>query len=621
MTQSFVNSTWLKENIPCMHACPVNTEAGRYVNLIAQGRWKEAFEVARRPNPFASICGRICAAPCEDVCRRGELDKPVAIRALKRFVCERYGIESIDDTGMVSEILRSHSRPQGPKVAIIGSGPAGMSAAHDLALNGYRTTVFEAQEVAGGMLRLGIPEYRLPRELIRMEINAILGLGVELKCGWALGRDFTLGELKADGYEAIFVAIGAMRSRELKIEGAKLDGVLNAVDFLLNVNLGYKVDLGENILVIGGGNVAFDAARTATRQLPVPEASSITGALDVARSAIRFGAKEVHLVCLESQAEIPADEEEIAQSIEERIEIHAGWGPTRLVGEQGRVVGLEAAKCLSVFDQDGKFNPVFVPEQQRNWKADAVILAIGQTPDLSFLLPEDGIELTARGTIKVDPNTLKTTAEGVFAGGDVAFGPRIAIEAVANGKRAATAIDNFLRSADGSSTDESIQVSVLDTFDYNQYEDFEKIPRVPIPALKIDRRVGIAEVETGYDEALATLEAKRCLRCWINTEFKGSPTFGTECMLCRGCVDICPEECIEIVHFDNLNFEPAAWNSFCESADEFVIGRSAERPDEYGAVMIKDETKCIRCGLCAKRCPTGCITMDEFNIVSIAAHV
>src|SRR5512144_168907 len=266
-----VDRDWLENNFPCYKACPVGTEAGRYVALIAQGRYREAYAVARRPNPLASICGRICAAPCEPACRRGALDEPIAIRALKRFVTERFGVESMMDVDQLREIygerLRRHPDD---RVAIVGAGPAGLAAAHDLALLGYPVTIFEAQAVTGRMLRLGIPEYRLPRELIKLEINAILNLGVDLKLGSRLGRDFLLSDLRRQGFRAVFLAIGAHRSRDLEIPGTDLDGVLKGVDFLLNMNMGYRLDLGKRVLVVGGGNVAVDVARTALRTA-VPE--------------------------------------------------------------------------------------------------------------------------------------------------------------------------------------------------------------------------------------------------------------------------------------------------------------------------------------------------------------
>ncbi|NIA32063.1 MAG: FAD-dependent oxidoreductase, partial [Actinobacteria bacterium] len=417
--QKLVNTEWLRNNFPCMMACPVHTDAGRYVHLIAKGEYAEAYRVARTPNPFASICGRICSAPCEDVCRRGRLDAPIAIRALKRFVTERFGVESMIDVIKLQEILRPKIKSKNKLVAVIGAGPAGLSCAHDLALLGYDVTVFEKQSVPGGMLMLGIPEYRLPRELIRLEINAILSLGVELKVGKAVGRDFTLKDLTENGYEAIFLAMGAHNSRSLNIEGAQSDGVLHAIDYLLNMNMGYHVDLGEKIVVVGGGSVAFDVARTAVRQ-EKPEqmaASDITSALDVARSAVRFGAQKVDMVVLEPRDEMLANKDEIEQAAEERILIHNFVGPKRILTRNGKVTGLEIRDVATIKDEQGRFNPKYIPGSERIIEADSIIVAIGQAPDLGFIQPVDNIERTSRGTIQLNPETLATTAEGIFAGG------------------------------------------------------------------------------------------------------------------------------------------------------------------------------------------------------------
>lgn len=605
-----VNPEWLERNFPCMWACPVHTEAGRYVNLIAQGRYEEAYRVARAPNPFASICGRICAAPCEDACRRGKLDQPLAIRALKRFVTERFGVESMIDVMKLQEALKPRIAPKGKWVAVIGSGPAGMSCAHDLALAGYQVTVFEAHNVPGGMLTLGIPEYRLPRELIRREINAILSLGVELKLGKALGRDFTLNDLRENGYEAIFLGIGAHKSRMLNVEGTEADGVINAIDYLLNVNLGYKVELGQKIVVIGGGNVAFDVARTAARQeTPAPVATSdITAALDVARSAVRFGARKVDMVVLEPRDAMLADPEEVHEATKERIAIHNAVGPKRIITKNGRAVGLETIKVASVFDADGRFNPSFVPGTERIIEADSVIVAIGQTSDLDWLQPGDGIETTPRGTLVVDPETLATTAEGIYAGGDLAFGPRIAISAVADGRRAAAAIDAYLS---GKKPKQRIfQITKYDTFSFQPPPGYTQIPRQPIPSLPLERRVGIAQVELGYDEPAAVREASRCLRCWENTIFEGDPLQGTECILCGGCADICPENCIEIIPKSVMHA-----NGKAAVLIEDSFGFDPAGQNEKGMVLIKNEARCIRCGLCAKRCPAGTITMQGFEVI------
>ena len=583
---------WLERNFPCKWACPVHTEAGKYVSLIAEGRYREAYAVARRPNPLASICGRICAAPCETVCRRGELDAPIAIRALKRFVTERFGVESMMDFSVLSEIYGRRKDRHTEKVAVIGSGPAGLACAHDLALRGYPVTIFEAAPVAGGMLRLGVPEYRLPRALIQLEVHAILSLGVELRVDSRLGRDFTLADLRQQGYAAVFLAVGAMRSRDLAVDGMDLDGVLKGVDYLLNVNLGYKVEMGSRIVVIGGGNVALDVARTAARggeHENLQRTLSVVQALDVARSAIRFGAREVTVCCLESESEMPAARDEIEEAEREGIRFRHRIGPKRLVGEGGSVTGVEFLAVSRVFDERGRFSPQFLAGSEAIMPADTVIVAIGQTGDLSFLRPEDGVA-TGNGRIVVDPDTLATTAPGVFSGGDAAFGPRIAITAVANGKRAARSIDEFLRGRVSPDDDPVVEIDVHER--YRRVLDYEAVPRQKPPTRPISRRIGIAEVEECFGEREARLEGTRCLHCWTNTIFEQSEAEGTECLLCGGCQDVCPEDCIEIL--------PVS------------VVRSGLDAPRQGSIIFKDEETCIRCGLCARRCPAGTITMQSF---------
>lgn len=605
--KKYLDKDWLESNFSCMVGCPVKTEAGRYVNLIAQKRYAEAYKVARAPNPFASICGRICAAPCEDVCRRGKLDEPIAIRALKRFVTERFGVESMIDILKMQESIRPRIKKKNTMVAVIGAGPAGLSCAHDLALNGYDVTIFEKHSVPGGMLRLGIPEYRLPRELIRLEINSILSLGIELKLNKELGRDFSLNDLKNNGYDAIFISIGAHRNRELNIEGVEADGVLYAVDYLLNINMGYKVELGEKIVVIGGGSVAFDVARTAVRQEKIETlaSSDITAALDVARSAVRFGARKVDMIVLEPTTKMLADEEEIQQALEERISIHNSIGPKRIITHNKKISAVEVMDVASLFDKEGRFNPKFVSGSEKLIEADSVIISIGQKPELNFINLSDGIELTESGTLKVNKETLATTAEGIYAGGDAAFGPRIAIMAIADGRVAAKSIDEYLTGI--KREPEKIEVSNLNTYNYNPIKGYTQIRRQAVPVLPISRRIGIAQVELGYDENLAILEASRCLRCWENTIFEGDPNLGTECILCGGCSDICPENCIEIVPKKNIKTNLAEPPFKADYFYEVV-----SLLDRKGMVLIKNEEICIRCGLCAKRCPAGTITMQAF---------
>ena len=598
------NAEWLERNFPCKQACPVHTEAGKYVTLVAEGRYREAYAVARRPNPLASICGRICAAPCETVCRRGELDAPIAIRALKRFVTERFGVESMMDFSVLTEIYGERRGRYSERIAVIGSGPAGLACAHDLALMGYSATIFEASSVAGGMLRLGVPEYRLPRALIQLEVNAILSLGVELKTNSRLGRDFTLADLKEQGFTAIFLGVGAMRSRDLTIPGVELDGVLRGIDYLLNINLGYKVEMGQHVVVIGGGNVALDVARTAARggeQANLQRNLSIVAALDVARSAIRFGARKVTVCSLESESEMPAAKEEMEEAGKEGIRFLHRVGPKRLVGEKGTVTGIEFLKVSRVFDETGRFSPQFIEGSETIFPTDTVIISIGQTGDFSFLRPEDRIE-TRGGRIVIDPDTLATTAPGVWAGGDAAFGPRIAINAIADGKKGARSIDEHFRGSRRPEAEVAVEIDL-----HSRYErdlDFEGIPRQKLPTRPISRRIGIAEVEECFGEREARLEGKRCLHCWTNTIFEEDPRAGTECILCGGCQDICPEDCIEILPVALVSEPPP---------EVWELAPILENGKRVGSIFIKDEETCIRCGLCARRCPVGTITMQSFH--------
>jgi len=622
-----VDLEWLESNFPCMQACPVHTQAGRYVSLIAQGRYEEAYRYARTPNPFASICGRVCGHPCEPACRRGQFDAPISIRALKRFVTERHGPESrnpIDVFGGKQEIKHSE------KVAVIGSGPAGMSAAHDLALLGYAVTIFEASGVPGGMMHLGIPEYRLPRDVLQAQIREILDMGPVLKLNTRLGKDFTLEDLRRHGYNAVLMAFGLHRSRDLSLPGNDLDGVVKGIDFLLNVNLGYRFEVGKHVVVIGGGNVAIDVARSAMREqqkihgeagLPNQLSSSemdvaMKEFMDVSRAALRMGAREVQLVCLESRAEMPASEEEIEESVLEGINLRPSLGPKQFVGTNGKLTGLEVTKCISVFDENRRFNPKFAVGTEFVIPCDTAILAIGQTSDLSFLKPEDGIESTRQGTLKINPETLMTTAPGIFAAGDIAFGPRLIINAVADGKKAAMEIDKFLRGPAWKPKEKYVQITVLNHHEMAAH--YDEYSRLTVPALPIERRTGVAEVETGYTEEQARTEASRCLQCWINTIFEGVEADGTECILCGGCVDVCPENCLSLVPLKNFAFTEEEKARLGQQSALRSLDLQHVSPDELnqveGSVMVKDETICIRCGLCAERCPVKTISMEAFEV-------
>jgi NADPH-dependent glutamate synthase beta subunit-like oxidoreductase/NAD-dependent dihydropyrimidine dehydrogenase PreA subunit len=545
-------------------------------------------------------------------------------------------VESEDfDLGRVYPSLGG-KRPErmiggGRKVAIVGAGPAGMSCAHELALMGFSPTVFEAQELAGGMLVLGVPEYRLPREIIQAEIKAIESLGVEIRYNRRLGRDFSLADLMQQGYQGVFLGIGAHKSRELAIEGVQLDGVLRAIEFLLNVNLGYRVSLGRKVVVIGGGNVAFDAARSVVRQaekfaamsegelrvalhqaaaaleeltVRQPEApDEVRLALDVAREAIRKGVPEVHMYCLENLDEIPAAREEIEEAEEEGIRLHTRFGPKRIVGKDGKVTGIELIRCSRVFDENRRFNPQFIEGSEETVDCDTVVLAIGQAADLSWIRPEDNLKVTPRGTLETDAETLATSRPDVFAGGDVAFGPRIIITAVAEGQRAARSIAKYLVGRLPEPARKA-RITAYPTESYRMPADYEKLQRLLPPTLPLDRRIGIAEVEQVYPEPRAVLQGLRCLKCHVSPIFDGDT-----CVLCGGCADVCPENCLRLVDVLAVRGD--------EKLKAALIARYGHVPQAgEQAGIIKDETRCIRCGLCAVRCPTGAITMEKVEWVA-----
>jgi len=612
--------------IPCQAACPVHTDAGRYVQLIAEGKYEESYLTARSPNSFASVCGRVCAAPCEDFCRRGKIDEPISIRALKRFVTERYGVESmapdtqdnllkgVTDSGNrwrghlpVMQVSRKNVA-RGQKVAVIGAGPSGLACAHDLAVMGYKVTVFEATAQAGGMMVHGIPEFRLSRAIINKEIDKILALGVELKLNSPLTNTFGIKQLKQQGYVATFLSVGVQKGRDLNIEGSNLDGVVKAIDYLININNGYRMNLGKKVLVIGGGFVAFDAARMALRaaneESEGPVGGELKAAMDAARQAVRAGAADVHIVSLESFEEMPVmrtvqGKEEFEEAKKEGVVFHPQRSIKRIVGADGKVRSIDFIGVKRTYDENGRFDPVLDPSISETMDGDSVILAIGQKADLSFLKSEDGVELSPAGTIRVNVETLETSAPGIFAGGDVAFGPRNLIEAVANGKKAALSIDDYVRAI---KLPASVHLTVkkIRTREYEMFEGYEKCERQSPPTISLDRRTGISEVETGYSEEEARRQAERCLYCHIQTMYDP-----TKCVLCNRCVDVCPEYCLKLVPLEELDMDP--------EAKQKILDSSGFLPGETLSAMLKDDEKCIRCGLCAMRCPTEAMTMEVFH--------
>ncbi|HEX9067993.1 MAG TPA: FAD-dependent oxidoreductase [Ktedonobacterales bacterium] len=486
--------TWLgerKEDLraPCQAGCPVGTNAGLYVSLIAEGRYDEAITVAAEPNPFPSICGRVCTAPCEDVCRRGEFDAPIAIRDLKRFAS--------DHGRPAQRNLRPASRVQAERVAIVGAGPTGLSASYYLARRGYRVTIFDAMPVAGGMMAIGIPEYRLPRAELNRDIDAMRALGVEFRLNTAIGRDITLDELHNE-YGAVLLAVGAQRSQRLGIAGElEYQQVIPATTFLKQFNLSGDAHLTGAVAVVGGGSTAMDAAR----------------------SALRAGAAKVHIIYRRTRNEMPAQQEEVRAALEEGIELHELTSPVRVLGEQGKVSTLRCQRMkLGAPDATGRRRAEPVLQSDFDIPVDTVLVAVGEAPDPSFLPPGTSVEVAAWGGLLVNPTTLATGAPGIFAAGDVTYGPKSIIHAAAHGRQAARTIHAYLRGLDPAMVtdlpeDEPLTASALPP-DGVITLDLAPTPRELMPLRKGNvAESGSEEFALGLTEAQARREASRCLRC------------------------------------------------------------------------------------------------------------
>jgi formate dehydrogenase (NADP+) beta subunit len=660
--------------VKCQAACPVNTDARGYVTAMARGDLALGFEIAHDPNPMSTICGRICGAPCEIACRRGDISmdqKPIAIRPIKRVLTERHGPEAgeivpdrVASSDLISadlEVLKEKEglfspgagkqspEPDVPgtgpplpyssarwsrrelkrlsnqpghrkgKVAIIGAGPASLAVAHDLALLEHEVTLYEAGPKTGGMMRYGVPVYRFDQKAMDLEIQSILDMGVEIHFDTPIGKDVTLPDLRRD-HDAVFLGVGLMKGRDLNIEGHEMDGVIKAVDLLLNYNLGYKVSLGKRVIVIGGGDVAMDAARTALRLGQVSEeqqaaladtdarieeeSETVSTALDVARTALRLGVADVQIISLEDWDELPASDFEIEEALEEGIHFFPRVGPNRLIGEDGKVTGIEVITVASVFDEEGRFSPKYKAGTERMMECDTVILAIGQQADLDLLGGADDVKISPRGLVEITPITGSTSAPDVFAGGDVAYGPRLIIDAVKHGHLAALGMDEHIQQ-------KAQKVDVVTEWtelpNHVMFENWTEQQRTKPPVLPIDRRTGISVVDLGYTEAEAQEQARRCLECSVNTVFNGKL-----CILCNGCVDVCPWDCLKIVSIADMD-----GGDTLNQVVEVHTGISLEaihRGEQVGmAAMLKDDAACTRCALCADRCPTGAITMESFR--------
>jgi NADH-quinone oxidoreductase subunit F len=469
----------------CQHTCPLGQDVTCYVGLIVQGKFQEAVEVARKENPLPAICGRVCHHPCEEKCRLAAAgEAPLSVRALKRFLADYE----------MREGLGPRVRPEernGKKVAIVGSGPAGLTCAYYLALKGYGVTIFEALPVAGGMLAVGIPEYRLPRDVLNYEIENIKKLGVEIRTNTAVGKDVDFASLRRE-YNAVFIATGAHKGQKMKIEGEEAEGVVDAVEFLRNVNLGRELKIGQRVVVVGGGNAAIDAARTAKRL-----------------------GKDVRIFYRRTKREMPAMKEEVEEALREGIEIQFLVAPTRVLTQGSKVAAVECIRMrLADLDKSGRRRPVPIEGSEFTVELDALIPAISQQPDIAELIGGNGFKFSRWQTIEVDPETLYSGEAGVFAGGDVVTGPLTVTEAMAHGKIAANMIDKHIRGEplkrEYKVTRPAMHVEAAELTE----EEIARLHRPQMPALPVeDRRENFREVELGLTEEMAVLEARRCLRC------------------------------------------------------------------------------------------------------------
>ena len=480
---------------PCHATCPTQINIPRYLGFIAERKYDDALRVIKEHNPMPLTIGRVCPAPCEDICRRKDVDEAVNINDLKRFVADREY-----RSGKYTPVFVHPDT--GRKVAVIGGGPAGLSCAYYLRRLGHSPTIFEGLPKLGGALLYGIPEYRLPKEILEWEIQGMLSIGVEARVNTAIGKDYTYESLMEEGFEAVFVATGTPQGYWTRVEGEDLDGVALGVDILKDIGLGKEIKLGRKVMVIGGGNVAIDVALSATRL---------------------SGVEEVHMACLEKRDEMPAWEHEIHDALAEGVLLHNGWGPNRMLGENGKVSTVEFKKCVSVFDETGRFNPTYDESQLMNIEADTVLVTIGQGTDVAFIKSSPGLsklELTPRGTVVVDGETMQTNIPHIFASGEVTTGPNIAIQSIGGGRLTAWTIHQYLNREEGSDgilqPIPDLRKTVLDLVDKETLAMVTKIDREIMSRLPVaDRKKNWREVNLGLTEEQAIRAAKRCLNCCI----------------------------------------------------------------------------------------------------------
>ena len=581
-TQEFlvqpVDASWLQCNIECQEACPVGTNCRGYLNLAAEGRFEEGYLLSREPNPIAAMCSYVCSAPCERACRRGDIDRPLAIRAMKRFLVEWHAASGIPD--IAPEIA-----PRRERVAVIGAGPAGLSVARELAVKGYQVTIYDNLPYGGGTMLIGVPAFRLPREAIETDVRLIERLGVKFVYNTEVGRDITFEQLQKD-HDAIAICAGAMDPVALDVPGSDLSGLVYGVDFMKDANLGRPLTVGRDVVVIGGGYTAMDCSRT----------------------SLRHGAERVTIAYRRTRSELVVDEEELGETEREGVRMEFLVSPLELIGENGRITGVKMIKNrLGEPDASGRRSPIPIEGSEYIVPADTVIPAVSQSADLGFLPVESSFEV-ARGRVKVDPATYATNVRGVWACGDFVTGPTTMIESAGHAKKCAYAIDRYLSGAANVTVDANVRVT--SSWRHDMPEFYDRIPRQHIPVLPLEARLPSADpitnfttqVELGYGAQQAVAESTRCLMCNYNIWFDPM-----RCVLCGACADVCPEGVIHMVDIDQLK----------------SAGALPELSEAYGweagGAMLLDEERCIRCALCVKRCPFDAITMEKFELQEISS--
>jgi len=554
-----VDLDWLQGNIRCQHRCPAHMDVPGYIRLIEEGKYRESYELMRETNPFPAVCGYICPHPCETKCKRGDFDRPVAIDALKRFVTDYIFKNKI-------RIFPPKIKQREEKVAIIGAGPAGLAAANDLAGMGYKVTVFEKEPQVGGMMMWAIPSYRLPREQIMFDVSQIVARGVEVRTNTPIGSPGkTISDLFKEGYKAVFLAVGAQKGKRLEIPGEEgTADVMDCLVFLKNVNAGDLRSPGKKVAVIGGGNSAIDAVRTAKRLSP-----------------------EASIVYRRTREEMPALPWEVEEAEHEGVQFHFLSAPVRILTENGKVKALECIKMkLGKPDSSGRRRPEPIPNSEFTIETDCIITAISQEPDLKFLGENHRLEVTKSGMLAVN-ETLMTNKEGVFAGGDVTLGPSTVIECIAQGHTAAKSIDRFIRGEDVKEPKEKVWVTLVDSEFVSREENYDAVPRQKMQMLPaVDREGTFNLVELGLAESQAEIEASRCLKCDLSISVETN-----ECVLCGRCSMVCPVGALRQV---DVYDESQAYRPFLSK----------------DGIVIKYTDVCIRCGNC-KDCPVNVISLKR----------